>query len=1187
MIYTTADVDSLHVDAGSRAYKIGDGPASESYLNIDKLLNLAKENDLDAVHPGYGFLSENAGFVRSCEKAGIRFIGPSVSSIESFGLKHKARAMAVEANVPLLPGTGVIANLEEAVITGEKIGYPLMLKSSAGGGGIGMQTCHSETELRKAWESTISMSEKAFGRSELFLEKRVVKARHIEVQAFGDGKGKVLILGDRDCSLQRRNQKVVEECPAVGLSDTQRQSLHESARRLLAQQKYRSAGTVEFVYDEVAKAFYFLEVNTRLQVEHTITEEVWGVDLVDWMILLEEDRFAEIEEQFRRLKPQGHSFQLRVYAEDPLKNYQPTGGKLTRVDWSTLKDWRIESFVHSGIELSSFYDPMIAKLIVQADSREAVLKKIKNDLSIDLLVGTETNLEQLYSLFQANVFESLVTTSSLNEFEYDSQKIEVLNAGLFTTVQDFPGRSGYWKVGVPPSGPMDDFSLRIANRVLGNSENAPGLEMTMTGVSLKFHSKTRVCVLASEMEVLVNEKPQNLLEAILIPKNGVLSLGKIQEGQRAYLAFEGGLQVANYLGSASCFTLGGFGGHAGRALALGDSLRTRLVHKPKNPIDFRLETYRDLTKHKVWSVGVLFGPQGHPEFFTPDGIEQFFNFDWEVHFNSDRTGVRLIGPKPNWARQDGGEAGLHPSNIHDNAYALGSVDFTGDMPVLLGPDGPSLGGFVCPAVILESERWKMGQLRAGDKLRFVPLSFDVALDLRREKEKALESGILNEYLAKQKLLETSASKPLVSLDDLENPVLLTSEVSKHSPGMRIRQAGDACVLIEYGEMKLDMLLRMRVQQLFEHFDLKSIPGIRDLTPGIRSLQIHFDPLNLERKELLALIVKADEQLTPVNQAKVKSRIVHLPLSWDDPQTRLAIEKYLTTVRANAPWGPSNIEFIRRINGLDSIQDVMDIVYKANYLVMGLGDVYLGAPVATPTDPRHRLVTTKYNPARTWTPENAVGIGGAYLCIYGMEGPGGYQFVGRTLQVWNKLRSTREFNKDRPWLLRFFDQIRFYPVTTDELSDYREQFLRGRHQIKIEESVFDMSEYLSFLEKEKESIISFQQKQQKAFLEEREMWKREGLDNFQAKESIVDKNVIEEIPKGCLAIESPFAASVWKSYIKEGYACEKGQDLFTLEAMKVEHAIFAPESGTVQTVLVKEGDVVQAGQVLAIVKVLRA
>ena len=419
-----------------------------------------------------------------------------------------------------------------------------------------------------------------------------------------------------------------------------------------------------------------------------------------------------------------------------------------------------------------------------------------------------------------------------------------------------------------------------------------------------------------------------------------------------------------------------------------------------------------------------------------------------MHYNSSRTGVRLIGPKPKWARADGGEAGLHPSNIHDNAYAFGTVDFTGDMPVILGPDGPSLGGFVCPATVITADLWKLGQLRAGDKIRFVPVSRDTANQLEAQQIHQLATLTVDSELT-------------IQADNNRSPLL--GELSANSVGEKVvyRQAGDHFLLVEYGEQQLDIALRFRAHALMQWLQKNPKSGLRELTPGIRSLQVHYDSQVISTDELLAYLQQAEQQLaTQVQELSVPSRIVHIPLSWDDEACQLAIEKYDQSVRKNAPWCPSNLEFIRRINGLDSIDEVKKIVFDASYLVMGLGDVYLGAPVATPVDPRHRLVTTKYNPARTWTAENSVGIGGSYLCVYGMEGPGGYQFVGRTLQMWNRYRQTREFAK--PWLLRFFDQIRFYPVSGYELLDIRQNFPQGRYPITIEESSFSLSEYQQFI-----------------------------------------------------------------------------------------------------------------------------
>jgi urea carboxylase len=295
---------------------------------------------------------------------------------------------------------------------------------------------------------------------------------------------------------------------------------------------------------------------------------------------------------------------------------------------------------------------------------------------------------------------------------------------------------------------------------------------------------------------------------------------------------------------------------------------------------------------------------------------------------------------------------------------------------------------------------------------------------------------------------------------------------------------------------------------------------------------------------------------------------------------------MQAVRPDAPWGPDNIEFIRRINGLDSVDDVHRIVYDASYLVLGLGDVYLGAPVATPTDPRHRLVTTKYNPARTWTPENAVGIGGAYMCIYGMEGPGGYQLVGRTVQVWNTNRVTRTFVDGVPWSLRFFDQIRFYPVTTEELQELRRDILHGAFDPQVEESEFNLARHEAFLDSIQPGIAAFKERQTQAFNEERERWRVNG--QLEAASTLVEMPEPETderaVPDGCEAVVAPMTASVFQVAAQPGQHVSAGDKLLVLDAMKIEMVIAAPIGGVVQEMLCQAGQMVSAGQQLAIVKI---
>ena len=1198
-VYSDADRHSLHVSQADEAVHIGASPAAQSYLDTDKILAAARATGAQAIHPGYGFLSENAAFVEACEAAGIAFIGPRAEQMRLLGPKHSARALARAHGVPLLPGTDLLPDLATAKREAARIGYPVMLKSTGGGGGIGMSLIRKPAELAPAYESVVRLAKNNFKDGGVFLEKFVEHARHIEVQILGDSHGHVVALGERDCSVQRRNQKVVEETPAPGLTAQQRADLLACAARLGTAAGYTNAGTVEFVYDNATGQFYFLEVNTRLQVEHGVTEEVTGIDLVEWMI-----RAAAGELDLRPQSggsfqlPSGHSIQVRLYAEDAGKNFQPAAGLLTDVHFPPSA--RIETWVETGSEVSAFYDPMIAKIIVKGTDRADALARLDSALADTRVHGLENNLPYLRQIIASEGFRiGSVTTSYLSTLPFVPSTIEVLEGGTQTTVQDYPGRIGYWDVGVPPSGPMDNLSFRLANRLVGNPDTAAALELTVNGPTLRFNTAAVVALTGATMSATLDHKPVAFHRALRVRPGQTLRVGSVSgAGLRAYLAIRHGLDVPDYLGSKSTFTLGLFGGHSGRALRTGDVLRVHTSTPAGVATDAPLlrapaSIQPPLTRE--WTIGVLYGPHGAPDFFTENDISVLLSTAYEVHYNSARTGVRLIGPKPEWARRDGGEAGLHPSNIHDNAYAIGAVDFTGDMPIILGPDGPSCGGFVCPFTIVQAELWKMGQLKPGDKVRFVALTAQHARELAYAQESNIETlkptpkpkcnqiGYTSDQTIESQKSPFSAKCNQFGYTLPEPAVLHTLPARPTAPAVVYRRQGDANLLVEYGPLQLDIAMRMRVHALQTWLERHKVPGLIDLTPGIRSLQVHFDYRLLPMERLLEILLRAESELPAIDDIEVPSRIVHLPLSWEDESTLLAIRKYMQIVRKDAPWCPSNLEFIRRINDLPNLEEVYRICFDASYLVLALGDVYLGAPVATPVDPRHRLVTTKYNPARTWTPENAVGIGGAYLCIYGMEGPGGYQFIGRTCQMWNRHKQTPDFVDGKPWLLRFFDQIRFYPVSNAELTKFREDFPQGRVKLRIEETTFKLRDYQRFLTDNADSIAVFKNQQQAAFEAERQRWVESGQLNFSAHDESAAPADESAIPEGCVALPSHIPGNVWKILVEPGATVAEGDPLVVLESMKMEVTVSATRAGVIREVRCAEGRPVAAGETLIVLK----
>ncbi|WP_034755890.1 acetyl-CoA carboxylase biotin carboxylase subunit [Rossellomorea vietnamensis] len=414
-VYSDADQDMPFVKEADVAFRIGESQVNRSYLVVDNILDVAKKEKVDGIHPGYGLLSENADFAKRVSEEGITFIGPAHDIIEKMGDKVEARRVMQDASVPVVPGSdGGVGTIEAAKEVANDIGYPVMLKASGGGGGIGMIRCVNEQALVQSFDSTKNRAKAYFGKEEVFLEKCIENARHVEVQIFGDHHGNLVHLFERNCSVQRRNQKVIEESPSPGLSQETKEKMFNAAIKAGKAVNYTNAGTVEFIVDE-EENFYFLEMNTRLQVEHPVTETITGLDLVKWQLLVASGEPLPLCRQ-EEIQNSGHAIEFRVYAEDP-KTFYPSPGKLTELEWGQGEGVRIDSGYEKGNNVTPFYDPMISKCIIQGNDRQDALDKAKLFFAGVTVEGVKTNVSLFRDILEDNGFkDGSYTTKWLQDF---------------------------------------------------------------------------------------------------------------------------------------------------------------------------------------------------------------------------------------------------------------------------------------------------------------------------------------------------------------------------------------------------------------------------------------------------------------------------------------------------------------------------------------------------------------------------------------------------------------------------------------------------------------------------------------------------------------------------------------------------------------------------------------------------
>lgn len=1235
-VFVADDAASPHLLHASSTHSLGNHHSA--YTSVPALIAAAKAAAADAILPGYGFISEDPDAAAEFERNGIRWVGPRSDTIDLFGLKHAARKAAIDANVPIVPGSPVLTGIEDAVKHSASVGFPALLKATAGGGGMGQAIVRNVNGLRRNYDSVVGQAKSLFGNSEVYLERYVEKARHIEVQVFGDGNGTCVALGDRDCSVQRRRQKVIEEGNAPNLDQKLRNTLRSAAERLCAKHNYLSAGTVEFILDASTNEWFFLEVNTRLQVEHGVTELVSGVDIVQWM-LYQAGGIDVLRGGVVEFAECGVAMEARIYAENPTKDYIPCQGTLSAMEWPeetgsshTGRKVRVDAWAQVGTVVPGHYDPLLGKVLVWGRTRPIAIVELKKALKKTIVRGVPSNVELLLQATDHPDFlRGDYTTGLLNTFTPKTNSIEVLAPGLQSSLQDYPGRVGYWNIGVSPSGPMDAYAMGMANALVGNGMDACALEMTMSGPSLAFHTTAVVAIAGGHFEAELDDgKPVQLWTPFIVKKGSVLHCGSTVTrhgeddidrntsdvgGKIAYIAVRGGFDVPQYLGSMSTFPTGKFGGLTGSFLQTGDFLPISdsslgsLDEAEKNGLCFRWPLDNPLPSafipsydQEQWVVAALNGPHASQDFLQEQTLNDIWTESYAVHHATNRLGARLIGPAPKWTRSDGGSAGLHPSNLHDYTYAPGAVNFSGNTPIVLMLDGPSLGGFVCPITVATADLWKVAQAVPGEKIRFKQVDCDDARAAFFEMEAAWEAVRSNDVKHLHAIAERWNPWWVTSTKPKQVPALLAaldpSEGDHAEIKVSYRMSGDEHVLIEYGDINLDLAYRLRVHMLME--ELKERSFIRELCPGVRSLLVRYDRKKIHVQGLVSILTELEKGvLGSIDEVSVPSRIINLPLAFNDKWTVEAQEKYLQSVRPGAPYMPSNVEFVRRINGLESIEDVQDIMTTAEYMVLGLGDVYLGAPCAVPVDPRHRMVTSKYNPARTYTPEGAVGIGGAYMCIYGMDSPGGYQLTGRTLPIWDNYglipEEKRGAPKDVPWLLRFFDRIRFFSVTDNELKELRSQYRKGEYKIDIRQETFSYKSHVLFCEANKQSIANFEQKRLAAYDDERARWQAtgEGESNVAAEHVTKRMEVSgkadggpsskkEERPPFSIPVLASMTATVWAVHVADGDEVKEGQQLFSLESMKVEIAVEAPVSGKVQWLSVGKGDAVSPDRELCIV-----
>ncbi|KAH8671544.1 putative urea amidolyase [Xylariales sp. PMI_506] len=1232
-IYTEPDSASSHVSEADEAYLL-EGEATKAYLDENQIIAIAKRTGTNAIIPGYGFLSENTEFAGTVLRNGIQFVGPSSESIESFGLKHTARELAIKAGVPIVPGTReLLQTEEEAVSAANELGYPIMLKATAGGGGMGLLTCENEQEVRASFQTVQSRGAALFKNAGVFMEKFYPAAHHIEVQVFGNGLGKVIAVGERECSVQRRHQKVIEEAPSPFVQFKHpelRKKLTSAAVRLASSINYASAGTIEYLVDDETGDFFFLEMNTRLQVEHGITEMCYGVDLVELMLLqadaqiagkggIDAEKLDALEAGFS--EPKGHAIEVRVYAENPARNYAPAPGLLQGVSWHCLAGTRVDTWVRAGITVSPSYDPLLAKILHHSPSREQAVEEMTEVLSKSVIYGPPTNLDFLLAIIKDETYRSGHTiTSFLNTFDFLPPAIDIISGGSYTLIQDYPGRPTIGR-GFGHAGPMDPIAFQVANSLVGNAITTEALEITLAGPELLFLGDAVVSLCGAAIAATLDGVDLPMWTTVQIKAGSRLAIGKTlsNAGCRSYLAVYGGfLNVAEWFGSKATCPMVNVGGYQGRPLRAGDLLR--IVEGSELPKALPKATsipetlWPQYSDH--WDIHAMPGPYDEG-YLLPEDLEMLYGTTWEVSHNSARGGIRLVGPRPKWARTDGGDGGSHPSNVIEYGYPMGGLNWTGDEPVIFPVDCPDFGGFICSLTVIKGDYSKVGQLRAGNTVRFHQVSLEEALEIRQKNDAYIAS--LTESLTSG-LFDGVApfdSKPIVSTK-LTHSILRILQETESRPKVTYRQGADDYLLVDYANGFFDLNHKCRATALdrvlksegAKYAFGKQGPLLSTIGVG-NSLMIYYNGLKLPQAELLDYLIEIEDGLGDMRAISFPNRTFKLPLSFDHKKLRDAIARYTENQRPHAPYLPDPFKFVADNNGI-TVEELKKLWLTAEFIVVGVGFL-MALPEALPADPRMRLNAPKMNPSRTFTPAGTASLGGSCLAIYNVDSPGGFMPTGMTIPGVDALGYKEGFSPERPWLFEPMDVITFYEVTEEEYDQEMAIFQSGRYSFKIETSVFDMKAHNELLVSTADEVAALKVIQKEA-QDRMGALDRISLDKWTQEKAAVtvpyasvqtlldgeiyyDPQLLNKQPTNTnnyfappdpdiQIIEAPLNANVWKVLVSDGEILKKGQVVTILEAMKMEINVVVDdklEGAKIEMVLMKPNDIVHAGKPLILAR----